>query len=115
MTPVPPPKPQYIVNKPVGSAPLETDVIQLTAQFVARNGRSLLPGIAQREGKHPQFDFLKPVHYLFPYFTSLVDAYSKCLAPPEEMRTKLSADRNAPTRVLTRMQQYAAHPRDKER
>ena len=39
VTPVPPPKPQYIVNKPVGSAPLETDVIQLTAQFVARNGR----------------------------------------------------------------------------
>ncbi len=30
-------------------------------------------------GPSPQFDFLKPTHYLLPYFTTLVDAYFNCL------------------------------------
>ena len=45
------------------------DVIQLTAQFVANNGRSFLTGIANRESKNPMFEFLKPTHHLFSHFT----------------------------------------------
>eukprot|EP00965_Chrysotila_dentata_P184373 6086768-Pleurochrysis_carterae.AAC.2 len=115
IAPLEPPKPNYIVPRPVGAQPLDLDVIQLTAQYVARNGRSFLTGIANREAKNPQFDFLKPTHYLFPFFTSMVDAYSKCLAPAEELRSRLSKDAADPMRVLRRVQQYGAHYSKSER
>ena len=54
ITPVEPPKRAYTVTKPLGANPLDLDVIQLTAQFVACNGRSFLTGIANRESKNPQ-------------------------------------------------------------
>ena len=41
-------------------APLDMDIIKLTAQFVARNGQKFLVGLTQREARNPQFDFLKP-------------------------------------------------------
>lgn len=34
----------------------------------------------QKESKNPSFDFLKPTHIFFQYFTSLVDLYSKIMA-----------------------------------
>merc|ERR1719506_2651975 len=79
----PPPPDQYIVNHPY-IAPMDMDIIKLTAQFVARNGQKFLIGLTQRESRNPQFDFLKPTHALFGYFTSLVDAYTKCLMPNKE-------------------------------
>merc|ERR1712187_908004 len=72
----PPPPDQYIVNHPF-IAPMDMDIIKLTAQFVARNGQKFLIGLTQRESRNPQFDFLKPTHALFGYFTSRVDAYTK--------------------------------------
>merc|ERR1719162_1026030 len=39
--------------------------------------------------RDPQFDFLKPTHALFGYFTSLVDAYTKCLMPNKDEVEKL--------------------------
>ena len=101
--------------KPPGAQPLDLDVIQLTAQFVARNGRTFLTGIANREARNPQFDFLKPTHHLFSYFTSLVDAYSKCLMPPEELRARLARDAAEPSRTLARIQQHAAWLRGREK
>ena len=74
-TPLEPPKLVYKVDRPLGVNPLDLDVIMLTAQFVAANGRPFLTGIANRESKNPQFDFLKPTHHLFKYFTELVDSY----------------------------------------
>mmetsp|Transcript_49999 Transcript_49999/g.99325 ORF Transcript_49999/g.99325 Transcript_49999/m.99325 type:complete len:706 (+) Transcript_49999:75-2192(+) len=84
----PPPPDQYVVNHPY-IAPMDMDIIKLTAQFVARNGQKFLIGLTQRESKNPQFDFLKPTHALFGYFTSLVDAYTKCLMPNKEEVEKL--------------------------
>eukprot|EP00933_Yihiella_yeosuensis_P030521 TRINITY_DN24163_c0_g1_i1.p1 TRINITY_DN24163_c0_g1~~TRINITY_DN24163_c0_g1_i1.p1 ORF type:complete len:699 (-),score=262.40 TRINITY_DN24163_c0_g1_i1:188-2284(-) len=84
----PPPPDQYVVNHPY-IAPMDTDIIKLTAQFVARNGQKFLIGLTQRESRNPQFDFLKPTHALFGYFTSLVDAYTKCLMPNKEEVEKL--------------------------
>ena len=52
-------------------------MIKLTAQYTAASGRQFLAGLAQREQRNPQFDFLKPTHMLFSYFTALVDAYTK--------------------------------------
>ena len=37
---------------------LELDIVKLTAQFVARNGRSFLTQLMQKEAKNYQFDFL---------------------------------------------------------
>ena len=79
---------QYSVVHPYISLE-EREIIKLTAQFVARNGQKFLAGITERESKNPQFDFLKPTHLLFGYFTSLVDAYSKCLVPRKEELIKL--------------------------
>merc|ERR1712125_263272 len=84
----PPPADQYIVNHPY-IAPMDMDIIKLTAQFVARNGQKFLIGLTQRESRNPQFDFLKPTHALFGYFTSLVDAYTKCLMPNKDDVEKL--------------------------
>ena len=39
---------------PEGLTALDLDVIKLTAQFVARNGRAFLTGLAQREAANPQ-------------------------------------------------------------
>jgi hypothetical protein len=39
---------------PEGLTALDLDVIKLTAQFVARNGKAFLTGLAQREAANPQ-------------------------------------------------------------
>jgi len=84
----PPPEDQYTVQHPF-LAPLDMDIIKLTAQFVARNGQKFLVGLTQREARNPQFDFLKPSHALFGYFTALVDSYTKCLMPAKGEVEKL--------------------------
>eukprot|EP00438_Fugacium_kawagutii_P031750 Skav201266 [mRNA] locus=scaffold1810:12507:24590:+ [translate_table: standard] len=95
----PPPADQYVVNHPY-IAPMDTDIIKLTAQFVARNGQKFLIGLTQRESRNPQFDFLKPTHALFGYFTSLVDAYTKCLMPNKDEVEKLKKCINNPQEVV---------------
>eukprot|EP00898_Chlorokybus_atmophyticus_P003838 jgi/Chlat1/4455/Chrsp29S04408 len=88
---------QYLVPIPPGLTPLDLDVIKLTAQFVARNGKSFLAGLTSREHMNPQFNFLKPTHSLFTFFTTLADAYSKVLMPPKGLAEKLrkeAEDRN---------------------
>merc|ERR1712217_589660 len=95
----PPPPDQYIVNHPY-IAPMDMDIIKITAQFVARNGQKFLIGLTQRESRNPQFDFLKPTHALFGYFTSLVDAYTKCLMPNKDEVEKLKKCMNDPREVF---------------
>ena len=53
------------------------DVVKLTAQFVARNGRQFLTQLMNREQRNYQFDFLRPQHSLFQYFTRLLEQYTK--------------------------------------
>ncbi|KRX07549.1 SWAP/Surp [Pseudocohnilembus persalinus] len=69
----------YIVDQPKGLTQQEIDIIKMTAQFVAKNGKNFVVSLTQREQLNPQFDFLKPTNDLFPYFTKLIDGYSKCL------------------------------------
>ena len=79
-----PPSPFYVLPRVLAKvdvySPL-SDIIKLTAQFIAKNGEKFLVGLSDREARNPQYDFLKPTHVLFPYFTALVDAYSLCLLP----------------------------------
>ncbi|KAJ8599334.1 hypothetical protein CTAYLR_005322 [Chrysophaeum taylorii] len=85
-----PPKPLASVpSHPTAISPLDSEIIKLTAQYTAASGRQFLAGLAQREQRNPQFDFLKPTHVLFSYFTALVDAYTKVLAPSAELREEL--------------------------
>jgi len=78
---VAPPSFEFTIAHPPNLRALDSEVIKMTAQYTAVNGRTFLSGIAQREQNNPQFDFLKPTHFLFSYFTALVDAYGKALAP----------------------------------
>ena len=45
--------------------------------------------LTKREMRNPQFEFLKPTHFLFTLFTSLVDAYTKVLVPDDRVLQEL--------------------------
>ena len=86
------------VPTPEGMAALDLDTIRLTAQFVARNGKAFLTGLAAKEHGNPHFNFLKPTNSFFGFFTALCDAYFKVLMPPKDLPGKLrrtAADRCA--------------------
>ena len=68
--------------------------MKLTAQFVARNGRQFLTNLMNREQRNYQFDFLRPQHSLFQYFTKLLEQYTKVLIPPKDLMKKLTEERN---------------------
>jgi len=79
------PSPSASTNHPV----VHREVIKLAAQFVARNGKHFYLGLLNREQRNPQFDFLKPQHYLHRFFNTLVEAYTKVLMPPHDLNAKL--------------------------
>lgn len=45
-----------------------------------------------REQRNFQFDFLRPQHSLFQYFTKLLEQYTKILIPPKNLLGKLRAE-----------------------
>ncbi|KAH0877470.1 hypothetical protein HID58_064864 [Brassica napus] len=99
--PLEPPEPEkYTVRLPEGITGEELEYIKLTAQFVARNGKSFLTGLQSRESNNPQFHFMKPTHSLFSFFTALVDAYFDVLKPPEDLKEKLRKSAADLTTVL---------------
>ncbi|XP_024402802.1 probable splicing factor 3A subunit 1 isoform X2 [Physcomitrium patens] len=98
-----PPEPDaYTVHVPELATTLDVDIIKLTAQYVARNGKSFLTGLTSREHSNPQFYFLKPTHSMFTFFTALADAYSKVLVPPKGLVDKLRKDVGSKTGILER-------------
>lgn len=89
----PPPKDppadfEFVADPPSISA-FDLDVVKLTAQFVARNGRQFLTTLMHKEQRNYQFDFLRPQHSLFQYFTKLLEQYTKVLIPPKDLTRKL--------------------------
>lgn len=95
----PPPEFEFIADPPSISA-FDLDVVKLTAQFVARNGRQFLTQLMQKEQRNYQFDFLRPQHSLFNYFTKLVEQYTKVLIPPKGLLLKLKKEAENPREVL---------------
>ena len=89
-----PPPFEFTVEHPTGLNALDVDIIKLTAQYTVANGKEFLLGLAVREQRNPQFDFLKPTHMLFSYFTTLVDAYAKVLQPSEEQLDRMRAKKD---------------------
>ncbi|KAF2400470.1 Surp module [Trichodelitschia bisporula] len=76
--PEPPPDFHFSARMPNISA-LDLDVVKLTALFVAKNGRSWMTQLSQREAGNYQFDFLRPQHSLYQFFTRLIDQYTELL------------------------------------
>ncbi|KAK8801981.1 hypothetical protein WA158_006376 [Blastocystis sp. Blastoise] len=84
----PPPDEHFLL--PFSTMPaIDMEIIKLTAQFTAVNGRKFLDGITTYQSRNPQFDFLKPTHLLNGFFTSLVESYAKILHPERETKANL--------------------------
>ncbi|KCV73196.1 hypothetical protein H696_00739 [Fonticula alba] len=98
----PPPQPpdlEFLLDTPHITA-LDLDIIKLTAQFVARNGRSFLLQLQQRESDNGQFDFLRNRHSLFPFFSCLVQDYSLIINPRTQLLDRLRAISEDPLRSV---------------
>lgn len=78
---------------------------------MARNGRQFLTNLMNREQRNCQFDFLRPQHSLFQYFTKLLEQYTKILIPPKDLMAKLSiesqSDRSSMNLVLEQVKYRA--------
>jgi splicing factor 3A subunit 1 len=85
------PKPFYSVLTPIGITAAAADRIKLTAEFTATSGRRFLASLTSREFNNPEFDFLRPSHAHFSYYTALVDAFAKVLTPPTSVVSKIEA------------------------
>ena len=114
----PPSEYEFFADPPSISS-FDLEVVRLTAQCVAKNGRDFLAELMDKESKNFQFDFLKPQHSLFDYFTKLVEQYTKILLPPRSIVTDLRAEAARPRKVLEdvryRAEWYRRDLREKER
>uniref|UniRef100_A0A1J3K417 Putative splicing factor 3A subunit 1 n=1 Tax=Noccaea caerulescens TaxID=107243 RepID=A0A1J3K417_NOCCA len=97
------PEPEkYTVRVPEGINGEDLEIIKLTAQFVARNGKAFLSDLQNRESNNPQFQFMKPNHSMFTFFKTLVDVYFDVLKPPQDLKEKLRKSAADLTTVLER-------------
>ncbi|TVY62230.1 Pre-mRNA-splicing factor sap114 [Fusarium oxysporum f. sp. cubense] len=97
----------------------DLDVIQLSALFVAKNGRQFMTQLAQREAGNPQFGFLIPNHTLHNFFQHIIDQYTTLLRASglggeggklqEERIKELEANINDKFLVLNRAKQRAEY------
>lgn len=75
-----PPEFKFSARMPNISAQ-DLDIVRLTALFAAKHGRSFLTPLSQREARNFQFDFLRPNHSMYQYFSRLVDQYTLLMQP----------------------------------
>ncbi|KAE8151940.1 Pre-mRNA splicing factor PRP21 like protein-domain-containing protein [Aspergillus avenaceus] len=73
--PEPPAEFHFSARMPIINAQ-DLEVVKLTALFVAKRGKSFMTALSQRETRNFQFDFLRPQHSLYQFFTRLVDQYT---------------------------------------
>lgn len=99
----PPPPPFLFMLDHPPIAFVDSEIIKITAQFVARNGDKFLHGLMTRESRNPQFEFLLPEHHLYSYFDSLVNSYKKVLLLPPEEKDKISEFSKSRQAILDRV------------
>ncbi|KMQ90146.1 splicing factor 3 subunit 1 [Lasius niger] len=104
----PPVEFEFIADPPSISA-LDLDIVKLTAQFVARNGRQFLTNLMNREQRNFQFDFLRPQHSLFQYFTKLLEQYTKVLIPPKDLLPRLKDEALNMDKILEQVKYRAEY------
>ncbi|THW22878.1 hypothetical protein D6D23_05886 [Aureobasidium pullulans] len=71
---------------------VDLEVIKLTAIFVAKNGRTWMTTLSQREARNPQFDFLRPQHSFYQFFSRLVDQYTEILNTQGQQQQEVVAE-----------------------
>ncbi|SMQ56154.1 unnamed protein product [Zymoseptoria tritici ST99CH_3D7] len=76
--PKPPAEFKFSARMPNISAQ-DLEIVKVTALYAAKNGRSWVTALSQREGGNYQFDFLRPQHSLNMFYTKLVDQYKDLL------------------------------------
>jgi len=78
---VPPTQTYTTIVPPKNLSQAQLEIIKLTAQFVALNGKggSFLRELTVREWESPMWGFLQPRHGHYAYFTQLVDLYRRLL------------------------------------
>ncbi|KAJ1547172.1 hypothetical protein HK096_004084 [Nowakowskiella sp. JEL0078] len=111
--PIEPPQFEYIYDIPVKPA-LDIDIIKLTAQYAARNGQEFMSALSARERNNAQFDFLRPSHSLFGYFTKLIEQYRKIMRPSKATEAKLKTNVENRFEVLDRVLQRVEFARYQE-
>ena len=113
----PPKADEFTIPIPAGISALDLDVIKITAQFAARNGKKFVTALATKEAANPQFNFLRPNHSMFTFFTALADAYEKILSPTSELLERLEKGcdkRVLLERVLKRLEWETAQKKAKQ-
>ncbi|KAK5163361.1 SF3a splicing factor complex subunit [Saxophila tyrrhenica] len=93
----------------------DLEIVKLTAIFAARNGRTWMNTLSQREMGNFQFDFLRPQHSLYQFFTRLVDQYTDLLQggevdggrPQKKRISELEANSTNRFRILERAKKRA--------
>lgn len=93
----------------------DLEIVRLTALFIAKNGRSFMTTLSQREAGNFQFDFLRPQHTLYQFFSRLIDQYTELLTgstinggKPEKARVaQLKHNAEDRTHILERAKQRA--------
>lgn len=98
----PPPDFEFMADPPSISAQ-ELDIVKLTAQFVAIHGRSFLTNLMRKEERNYQFDFLRPQHGLFSYFTAMIEQYTKILMPAKDLVSNLKKELDNPAKVMEKI------------
>lgn len=119
-----PPKPdefRFSARMPNISAQ-DMDIVKLTAQYAAKNGRAWVTQLSQREGGNYQFDFLRQQHSLNMFFNRLTEQYKDLLegentngGAPQHARIE-ELEKNAVHRshVLERAKQRAQYRKYQE-
>ncbi|KAK7207282.1 putative pre-mRNA splicing factor [Myxozyma melibiosi] len=111
----PPEPPQFEFSFPMPPiSAQDLDIIRATALFAARNGRSFTTTLAQRESRNYQFDFLRPNHSLYPYFSKLIEQYARVLNPSDKIKERLQENISNKYKVLDRAQMRADWQKYKE-
>lgn len=116
-----PPEFQFSARMPNISA-MDLEVVKLTALFVAKNGRGWMTSLSQREAGNYQFDFLRPQHSLYQFFSRLVDQYTELLQgdsvdegrPQKKRIVELESNVKDRARVLERAKKRAEWARYQE-
>ncbi|OZJ05568.1 hypothetical protein BZG36_01717 [Bifiguratus adelaidae] len=101
-----PPPFQFIAEMPAISLQ-DLQIVKLTAQFVARNGRQFMTELAQREARNYQFDFLRPTHSLHAFFNKLVKQYTYVLMAPKELTEALKRNSEDKYHILDKVKERA--------
>lgn len=68
---------EYFKNELPTISLLDLEIIKLTAQFTAWNGPGFMSQLGSKESKNIQFDFIRPSHSLYSFYSEMVEQYSK--------------------------------------